>query len=362
MNKNKVLLICSVFVVALAVGYGTYRKPETSPAVEDLNQISRVDETQSTETQKTLVTTAVTATSLPSGWKIFKGHGVSIAAPSNFIVSRDTENNGNISFGVNSPSSGSILIEKSPDKASYDKFISVMDTMKPYITTTLVTDTYTVNGEAGQLYTIKLGDEGITSNMILLPNKLTYISVTPAMDQWKGYSESQVRTMIQSINLETGETGHVSISYQRALANLVKTQEKLSKLNQLGEIQISQYSNEGHSPEVDKVEPIMFSVGGRLYKDGSIIFSFDNCKKDQTQDDILKSYFTGTKTVTIQLPKVLQTYRYSSESYDNSNEFFFDAKNSIIVKDSNGTVLKEFTDLASRCSTAYYQVWLPQDY
>ncbi len=293
--------------------------------------------------------------SIPSGWKVFKGYGVSISAPSNFTISPDIESNGEISFGVNSPSSDSILVSKFSGKPSYDKFVSTMDNLKPYVNTNLVDDNYSFSEINSKLYTITSTESGLVSNMILIPDKLSYILITPSIKSWKGYSESDVNEMIQSINLETEEAGHVSISYQRAFANLLKTKEKLSNLVNLGNIDISEYSNEGHNPETDKIEPIKFSVDG-------ITFSFDNCRKDQAQDKILKSYFVGNKKVIIDLPNGLSKSNYVSESYDNSNQFFFDSKDTIVVKDANGAVLKEFSNLTSRCSPNYYQVWLPENY
>ncbi len=324
-------------------------KSEDTKSTIDVNQVKTETPSQKTKSP------------IPSNWKVFKGYSISISAPSNFTVSQDTEYQGEISFGVSSPETGDISIHAASTRASYDKFVSMMDVVKPYMDITLIDDNYVFNGIKSTLYTMKSKlDEsgGITSNVILIPSKLSYIVITPSMDSWKGYSRSDVARMIQSINLESGEVDHVSISYQRAAAKLLQTKERLAKLVTLGEIEIGKYSNEGHNPETDLMEPILFSVDGERFSKG-VTFSFDSCKKDQAEDAMLKSYFTSNKKVIIQLPQSLRTYEYSNESYDNSNEFFFDSKNPIVVKDATGNILKEFSNLSSRCSPHYYQVWLP---
>lgn len=137
-------------------------------------------------------------------------------------------------------------------------------------------------------------------------------------------------------------------NFKVANINFEKTKQDFLQPKKLNEIKISNYSSGVQVEHIDQKEKITFSVDGPAGKKGTV-FSFETCQKDQIKDNELMQYFNG-QYVTIQLPETLSQ---ADGHYTRFDGLDFQFNEPIMVTNSTGVALNEFSDLVNRCNITY---------
>lgn len=202
MNKN---ILVGILITSIAIiGYFGFVQKENVVRPESLpEQVPTNSSVKQEPTPENKISTNATASTTRADWKTYSENGISIAAPTGFVVKSNSSATAGVVFIISSPKLiGSIEVTKFPNKTGYEAMFA-QETITRNISEgnlLLIHTDYTVGGTTGKVYNMNFGNgTDIGTTIILIPNKFVAITVTPDEKSWVGYSETDVNTMIKSI-------------------------------------------------------------------------------------------------------------------------------------------------------------------
>lgn len=201
MNKKIVGGLCIVLIIVAGAYFAFAQKKETPPPAPEARLVvtSTPEPTEPDPSvpvvAKPKTPSAATQPTNPN-WKVFSGGGVSLTAPSAFIMNAMPSEDLNILMvGVGGDDVGVISIYKFSNKEIYQR-----EMVEGRPATGQTGTDYMIGKVPGTLYVGKDGEDGTyTISLIDVPARNAMIMLTPSPKEWPTVSESDVNKIIQSI-------------------------------------------------------------------------------------------------------------------------------------------------------------------